>query len=57
MQREVEYIRTAAQQGAQQLLNQSGKTLAAVKHTAREFANAHAGDVRLEFADGTALPV
>ncbi len=57
LQREVEFIRSAAQQGAQQLLTDSGKTLAAVRHTAREFANAHAGDVRLEFTDGTALPV
>ena len=57
LQREVEYIRSAAQQGAQTLLADSGKTLAAVRHTPREFANAHAGDVRLEFNDGTALPV
>ena len=47
LQREVEYIRSAAQQGAQTLLADSGKTLAAVRHTPREFANAHAGDVRL----------
>jgi beta-lactamase class A len=57
LQREIEFIRSAAQQGAQQLLAQSGRALAAVRHTAREFANAHAGDVRLEFTDGTAQPV
>jgi beta-lactamase class A len=57
MQREVAHIRSAAQLGAQQLLANSGKTLAAVRHTAREFADAKAGDVRLEFSDGTALPV
>lgn len=57
LQREVEFIRSAAQQGAQQLLRQDGRTLAAVRHTAREFANARAGDVRLEFTDGSLLPV
>lgn len=57
LQREVEFIRNAAQQGAQELLAHSSRALTAVRHTAREFANAHAGDVRLEFADGTTLPV
>lgn len=57
LQREVEFIRQATVQGAQELLAQSGRTLAAVRHTAREFANAHAGDVRLEFTDGSLLPV
>lgn len=57
LQREVEFIRSAAQLGARQLLADSGRTLAAVRHTARAFANAHAGDVRLEFTDGSALPV
>jgi beta-lactamase class A len=57
LQREVEFIRNAAQQGALELLAQTDRTLTAVRHTAREFANAHAGDVRLEFADGTTLPV
>ncbi|MBI1762249.1 MAG: serine hydrolase [Acidobacteria bacterium] len=57
LQREVEYIRSAAQQGARALLTDSGRTLATVRHTAREFADAHAADVRLEFTDGTALPV
>ncbi len=55
--REIGNIRTAAEQGAQTLLNQRNSKLARVRHTAREFANAHAGDVRLEFTDGTALPV
>lgn len=57
LQREAEFIRQATVQGAQQLLAQSGRTLAAVRHTAREFANAHAGDVRLEFTDSTVQPV
>lgn len=57
LQREVEFIRNAAQQGALELLAQTDRTLTAVRHTAREFADAHAGDVRLEFADGTALPI
>jgi beta-lactamase class A len=57
LQREVEFIRQATVQGSQQLLAQSGRTLAAVRHTAREFANAKAGDVRLEFTDGTVQPV
>jgi beta-lactamase class A len=55
--REIEFIRAAAKQGAQQLLAQSGKTLSRVRHTAHDFAEARAGDVRLEFANGTALPV
>ncbi len=55
--REVEFIRAAATQGAQQLIANSGKTLKAVKHTARDFTEARAGDVGLEFTDGMALPV
>ncbi|NOT59923.1 MAG: serine hydrolase [Acidobacteria bacterium] len=56
-QRETEFIRQAAAQGAQQLLASSDKQLSQVRHTAREFAEAKAGDVQLTFADGTALPV
>ena len=51
-------VAAATERGASELLNRSGQTvLARVLHTAREFANAKAADLVLEFKSGERLPV
>ncbi|MEK7830392.1 MAG: hypothetical protein AAB401_04855 [Acidobacteriota bacterium] len=51
-------IAAAAERGATELLNRSGKTsLTRVHHTAKDFANAKAADIVLEFKSGERLPV
>lgn len=55
---EIANIRAAAKAGAATLLQRFGRFLpTVVRHTAREFADARAGDLRLEFKDREALPV
>jgi hypothetical protein len=56
-QTEIKNIESAAPNGARELLAQAGGTLAKVHHTAREFADAKAGDLKLEFADRAPLAV
>ncbi len=56
-QTEITNIEAAAPNGARELLAQAGGTLTKVQHTAREFADAKAGDLKLEFADRPPLPV
>lgn len=51
-------VAAAAERGAAELLNRSSKTsLIRVLHTARDFANAKAADIVLEFESGERLPV
>lgn len=56
-QNEIANIEKAAPLGAGELLQHTGGKLLRVRHTAREFADAKAGDVQLEFADRPPLPV
>lgn len=56
-QTEITNIEAAAPNGARELLTQAGGKLVKVHHTAREFADAKAGDLKLEFADRPPLPV
>jgi len=57
-EREINNVRTGAKSGALMLLRMSGSSkLTAVRHTAREYSEARAGDIRLEFADRAAMPV
>jgi hypothetical protein len=55
-EREAANIRAATEYGAQALLKQAVQPPVRVHHTAREFANAKAGDLRLEFAGGLLWP-
>ncbi|MBS1786682.1 MAG: hypothetical protein JST85_03120 [Acidobacteria bacterium] len=51
-------VAAATERGAAELLNRSGKTpLARVLHTAKDFADAKAADLVLEFTSGARLPV
>jgi hypothetical protein len=56
-EREIVNIEGAARAGAAMLLAAAGGKLLRVRHVAREFADAKAGDLRLEFADRAPLPV
>jgi len=57
-QQEIGNIETAAKRGAVELLAKVGQgTLSRVRHAPREFANARAGDIVLEFTDRPRLPV
>jgi hypothetical protein len=57
-EREIGNIEKAAQRGTAALLGKAApRTLARVRHTPREFAAAKAGDVKLVFTDGSAMPV
>ena len=56
-QTEITNIEAAAPSGARALLAQANGTLTKVHHTAREFAAAKAGDLKLEFADRPPLPI
>jgi hypothetical protein len=56
--REIRHIEIAAQLGAAELMAHLGQgTLQRVRHTPREFANASAGDLALEFSDRARVPV
>ncbi len=51
-------VAAATERGAVELLNRSGKTLLArVLHTAKDFADAKAADLMLEFQSGERLPI
>ncbi len=51
-------VASATERGAAELLNRSGKTLLArVLHTAKDFANARAADLVMEFQSGERLPI
>ena len=54
---EIANIEKAAPVGAAAILTQARGNLIHVRHTALEFANAHAGDLRLEFSDREPLPI
>lgn len=56
-QTEIANIEAAAPSGARALLERANGTLTKVHHTAREFVEAKAGDLKLEFADRPPLPV
>jgi hypothetical protein len=57
-QREIANIESGVKIGAAELLKQSGSThLTRVRHTALEYADAHAADLVLEFIDRSDLPV
>lgn len=56
-QTEIANIEKAAPLGASALLQQAAGTLSRVRHSAREFADAKAGDLQLEFTDRAPLPV
>jgi hypothetical protein len=56
-QTEIANIEKAAPLGASEILQRMGGTLVRVRHTAREFAEAKAGDLRLEFVDRPPLPL
>ncbi|HZS09256.1 MAG TPA: nucleoside hydrolase [Blastocatellia bacterium] len=57
-QQEIANIEKAVRQGAGELLARAGSgALTRVRHTPREFADARAGDLILEFADHQAMPV
>ncbi len=56
-QTEIANIEQAAPNGARELLAHAGGTLVKVQHTAREFSEARAGDLKLEFADRPPLSV
>jgi hypothetical protein len=56
-ERETANVEQAARRGAVMLLASAGGALRRVRHTARDYADAKAGDLRLEFADRAPLPV
>ncbi len=57
-QQEIVNIKTATKVGALALLNRvKPATLVGVRHTAREYADAKAGDLRLEFTDRADFPI
>jgi hypothetical protein len=57
-QREISNVETAAKRGASELLTKVGRgTLTLVRHVPREFAQASAGDVILEFSDRPRVPI
>ena len=57
-EKERRLIEAAAQSGAAELLSKIGPgTLQRIRHTPREFANASAGDLSLEFSDRSRVPV
>jgi hypothetical protein len=57
-EREMRHIETATQRGAAELIARIGQgTLEGVRHVPREFANASAGDLALEFSDRPRVPV
>ncbi len=56
-QTEITNIEAAVPNGARELLAQAGGTLVKVQHTARAFADAKAGDLKLEFADRPPLSI
>lgn len=56
-QTEITNIEATAPSGARELLTQAGGKLVKVHHTAREFADAKAGDLKLEFMDRPPLSV
>lgn len=56
-QNEIANIEKAAPVGASAILQRAGGRLLRVRHTAREFADAKAGDLQLEFADRAPLPI
>ena len=55
--KEIENIKKASQQGATEILRQIQKPLKQVRHVARDYANAKAGDLILEFAEQMVLPL
>ncbi|MBS1811799.1 MAG: hypothetical protein JST84_26805 [Acidobacteria bacterium] len=56
-QNEIANIEKAAPLGASEILQHAGGSLTRVRHTAREFADAKAGDLRLEFDNRAPLPI
>ena len=54
---EISNIEKAAPLGAAEIVNNAHGKLVAVRHTAREFADAKAGDIKLEFSDRASLPI
>ncbi len=57
-QQEISHIETATRRGAAELLGLAAPArLVGVRHTPRDYADAHAGDLRLEFAGRASLPV
>ncbi|HKQ08291.1 MAG TPA: hypothetical protein VJ464_24415 [Blastocatellia bacterium] len=57
-QQEISHIETATRRGAAELLGLAAPArLVGVRHTPRDYADAHAGDLRLEFAGRAPLPV
>ncbi len=54
---EISNIEKAAPLGAAEIVNNAQGKLVAVRHTAREFADAKAGDIKLEFSDRVPLPI
>ncbi|MFN7946912.1 MAG: nucleoside hydrolase [Blastocatellia bacterium] len=57
-EREISNIDRATRQGAELLLARAApRTLKEVRHTPREYADAHAGDVILDFTDDSSMPV
>jgi hypothetical protein len=55
--REIANVDAAAERGAAMILEAAGGKPVRVRHVARDFADAKAGDLRLEFADRAALPI
>ncbi len=55
--KEIENIEKASQRGAVEILLQMQKSLKQVRHVARDYADAKAGDLILEFAEQTFLPL
>lgn len=55
--REIANIDGAVERGAAMILEAAGGRLLRVRHVARDFADAKAGDLRLEFADRAPLPI
>lgn len=57
-EREIVNIAQATKQGATELLRRvASASLTRVRHTAKEYADAKAADLRLEFSDHPALPI
>jgi hypothetical protein len=57
-QQEIANVEAAARRGAAELLKLAAPArLVGVRHTPRDYADAHAGDLRLEFAGRAPLPV
>lgn len=54
---EIANIEKATRRGAIEILSRTQGKLQRVVHTAREYADAKAGDLRLEFADHRAIPI